>query len=83
MTYVITFNANDGSENPATVTQNFTAGIAQALIPVEELGFSKAGFSFAGWGRAPKSKEASYADGASYTATANETLYALWSEIPV
>ena len=83
MTYTITFNANDGSENPSTVTQNFTAGIAQALIPVEELGFSKAGFSFAGWGRAPKSKQASYVDGASYTATANETLYALWSEIPI
>ena len=82
-TYTITFNANDGSENPATVTQNFTAGVPQELIPVEELGFSKEGFNFAGWGRAPKSTQASYADGASYTATAPATLYALWSEIPV
>ena len=81
--YTITFNANDGSPNPATVPQNFTAGIPQALTPVEELGFSKSGFSFAGWGRAPKSTQASYADGASYTATAPATLYALWSEIPV
>lgn len=83
VTYVITFNANDGSPNPATVPQNFTGGIPQALTPVEELGFSKTGFSFAGWGTAPKSKQASYADGASYTATANTTLYALWSESPV
>ncbi len=81
--YTITFNANDGSPNPATVPQNFTAGIPQALTPVEELGFSKEGFNFAGWGTAPKSKQASYADGASYTAKANATLYALWSEIPV
>ena len=81
--YTITFNANDGSENPATVPQNFTAGIPQTLTPVEELGFSKEGFNFAGWGTAPKSKQASYADGASYTATAPATLYALWSEIPV
>ena len=81
--YTITFNANDGSENPATVPQNFTAGIPQALTPVEELGFFKEGFIFAGWGTAPKSRQASYADGASYTATAPATLYALWSEIPV
>ncbi len=81
--YTITFNANDGSPNPTTVPQNFTAGIPQALTPVEELGFSKEGFNFAGWGTAPKSTQASYADGASYTATAPATLYALWSEIPV
>ncbi len=81
--YTITFNANDGSANPATVTQNFTAGIPQALTSVEELGFSKAGFYFAGWGLAPKSKQAKYEDEASYTAVANETLYALWSETPV
>ena len=81
--YTISFNANDGSANPATVTQNFTAGIPQALTSVEELGFSKAGFYFAGWGLAPKSKQAKYEDEASYTAVANETLYALWSETPV
>lgn len=81
--YTVIFNANDGSANPATVPQNFTAGIPQTLTSVEELGFSKAGFYFAGWGTAPKSKQAKYADEASYTAVANETLYALWSEIPV
>ena len=81
--YTIILNANDGSPNPATVTQNFTAGVPQGLIPVEELGFSKSGFSFAGWGRAPKSTQSLYADGASYTATSNATLYALWSAIPV
>ncbi len=79
--YTITFNANDGTKNPDTVPQNFTAGIPQPLTLVEELGFSKDGFYFAGWGTAPKSKKASYADGANYTATAPATLYALWSEI--
>ncbi len=81
--YTITFNANDGSENPSTVPQNFTGGVPQKLTPVEELGFTKAGFFFAGWGTALKSKQAKYADEDSYTAVANETLYALWSEIPV
>ena len=81
--YTITFNANDGSQNPATVPQNFTFGIPQPLTSIEELGFFKDGFYFAGWGVAPKSKQASYADEASYSATANAILYALWSEIPV
>ncbi len=81
--YTIILNANDGSPNPATVTQKFTAGVPQGLIPVEELGFSKSGFSFAGWGRASKSTQSLYADGASYTATSNATLYALWSVVPV
>ena len=81
--YTITFNANDGSENPASATQNFTAGTPQALRSITELGFSKSGFSFAGWGVSADASQASYADGASYTASSNATLYAIWSAIPV
>lgn len=81
--YTITFNANDGSENPATATQNFTAETPQALRSITELGFSKSGFSFAGWGVSADASQASYADGASYTASSNATLYAIWSAIPV
>lgn len=82
-TYTITFNANDGSQNPATATQTFTQGTPQALKTIAELGFSKAGFNFAGWGTAKNATQSSYADGSSYTATANATLYALWSAVPV
>lgn len=82
-TYTITFNANDGSENPATVTQNFTEGTPQALKTIAELGFSKYGFNFAGWGTTRDAAQSSYADGSSYTATADTTLYALWSVVPV
>ena len=82
-TYTITFNANDGSENPATATQAFTAGTPQALKTIAALGFSKAGFNFAGWGTSSSATAASFSDGSSYTATANATLYALWSAIPV
>lgn len=82
-TYTVTFNANDGSETPATATQTFTEGTPQALKTIAELGFSKAGFNFAGWGTTNDSTQSSYADGSSYTATANTTLYALWSAIPV
>lgn len=81
--YTITFNANDGSAKPATDTQTFTAGTPQALKTIKELGFSKNGLCFAGWGTAADASQASYVDAASYTATSDATLYALWSEIPV
>lgn len=82
-TYTITFNANDGSENPATATQTFTEGVSQTLKTIAELGFSKNGFNFAGWGTTSDASESSYADGASYTACSNTTLYALWSSVPI
>lgn len=82
-TYTITFNANDGSENPATDTQTFTEKTPQTLKTIDELGFFKSGFNFAGWGTSADASQASYADASSYTATADATLYALWSEIPV
>lgn len=82
-TYTITFNANDGSQSPATATQTFTAGTPQALKTIASLGFSKSGYNFAGWGTAANAAKSAYADGASYTASAAATLYAMWSTIPV
>ena len=80
--YTITFNANDGSENPSTVTQTFPAGMPQCLNPIRVLGFSKQNFPFIGWSTAADATESSYGDGSFYTATANATLYALWSPVP-
>lgn len=82
-TYTITFNANDGSGNPATKTQAFTEGTAQNLKKIAELGFKKDGYGFAGWGTEADATQSSYADGSSYTASSNATLYALWSQLPV
>ena len=82
-TFTITFNANDGSETPASATQSFTEGISQNLKTITELGFSKSGYNFAGWGTAPDSSKSTYADGTSYTASSDITLYALWSTIPL
>ncbi|MBQ6028610.1 MAG: InlB B-repeat-containing protein [Treponema sp.] len=82
-TYTVTFNANDGSENPATVTQTFTENRAESLKSFSEMGFSKSGFYFAGWGTSADATESAYADGAEYTANADITLYALWSAMPV
>lgn len=82
-TYTVTFNANDGSENPATVTQTFTENRAESLKSFSEMGFSKSGFYFAGWGTSADATESVYADEAEYTANADITLYALWSAMPV
>ena len=82
-TYTITFNANDGSAQPATATQTFTEGKAQTLKTITELGFSKTGHNFAGWGLTADAAQSSYVDGATYTATSGVTFYALWSLIPV
>lgn len=81
--YTITFNANDGSENPATAMQKFTKGEAAALKSVSSLGFSKAGFYFKGWGLTADAATSSYADEAGYIAVEDKTLYALWSAVPV
>ena len=83
VTYTVTFNANDGSENPATVTQTFTENRAESLKSFSEMGFSKSGFYFAGWGTSADATESAYADGAEYAANADITLYALWSAMPV
>lgn len=82
-TYTVTFNANDGSENPATVTQTFTENRAESLKSFSEMGFTKSGFYFAGWGTTADATESAYADGAEYTANADITFYALWSAMPV
>ncbi len=79
--YTVTFNANDGSANPATATQAFTAGTAQALKTAATLGFSKTNYAFAGWATSSDATSAAYADGASYTAEADVTLYAVWTAI--
>ncbi|SFI45150.1 Listeria/Bacterioides repeat-containing protein [Treponema bryantii] len=81
--FTITFNANDGSENPATATQKFTEGTAQALKTISELGFSRDGYNFAGWATKADATQADFADGTSYSAKSNATLYALWSQIPM
>lgn len=79
--YTVTFNANDGSQSPATGSQTFTAGTAQALKSVSTLGFSRSGYNFAGWATTNDASSVAYTDGASYTATADVTLYAVWAAV--
>ena len=70
--YAVTFNANGGSGSMAS--QSGTS--STALTPNS---FTRTGYSFAGWNTASDGSGTSYADGASYSFTADATLYARWS----
>ena len=72
-TYTVTFNGN-GATGGAMAAQAFTYGTAQNL---RANAFQKAGHDFKGWATAQGGAVA-YADGASFSATADMTLYAVW-----
>jgi len=71
----ITFNANDGSETPATTTQDVTYNVATALTANS---FSRTGYTFQGWSTDKNATSATYTDGSNITITAATTLYAVW-----
>lgn len=82
VTYTVLLYYGPGSSTVAF--QTFTKGVPQALKTIEELGFEPPAdyLYFAGWLTSSVAREVSYADGASYTATASACLYAKWSDIP-
>ncbi len=73
----ITFNANDGSENPATVTQIVPANTS---IYLNKNTFSKEGYIFAGWATSPTAKSVDYEDYAWESFPRDITLYAVWKD---
>ena len=80
-TCTITFNANDGSENPATSTQEAAGGSSSYL---DKNTFIREGYSFLGWAENADDASYSYRDGAYYKPTSEKiTLYAVWQKNPV
>jgi uncharacterized repeat protein (TIGR02543 family) len=82
-TYAVTYNLNGGNANGAS--HNFakqtkthdTALTLYAQAPARE------GYRFMGWGTTATATSPTYAAGASYTANAAVTLYALWTPTTV
>lgn len=72
--YEVTFDAN-GGEGTMSV-QKFKPNVAQKLASNE---FTNGEYFFIGWSTT-KNGEVEYENGASYTATADITLYAKWAE---
>ncbi|MBC3796569.1 leucine-rich repeat protein [Acetobacterium tundrae] len=71
----ISFDATGGTGTMAE--QKISEGTPQAL---NKNTFTWAGFSFARWDTKPDGTGTAYADGASFTATVDTTLYAQWTE---
>lgn len=79
-TYTVTYNGN-GATSGSTANSSHTYGVERTLT---SNGFTRIGYTFAGWNTAADGSGTSYSDGASVTnltATngATVTLYAQWS----
>ena len=80
-TCTITFNANDGSENPATSTQEAAGGSSSYL---DKNTFTREGYTFLGWSESSDDVSYTYRDEAYYTPRSEKiTLYAVWKKNPV
>ncbi|MBK8811285.1 MAG: InlB B-repeat-containing protein [Acidobacteria bacterium] len=73
--YTVTFNGN-GSDGGATALQTNNYNTVAALT---SNGFTRTGYTFAGWNTLAGGGGTAYADGANYTFTADITLYAQWT----
>jgi uncharacterized repeat protein (TIGR02543 family) len=72
-TYTVSYNANGGSGAPSNQTKTY--GKALTLSSTKP---TRTNYNFKGWGTSASATTVSYAAGASYTANAAITLYAIW-----
>lgn len=72
-TYTVTYNANGGSGAPGNQTKTY--GKTLTLSSTKP---TRTNYNFKGWGTSASATTVSYAAGASYTANAAITLYAVW-----
>jgi uncharacterized repeat protein (TIGR02543 family) len=75
--YTVTFDKNDNAASGSMAAQTIACGATESLTAY---GFSKTGWSFAGWADSAGGGVV-YTDGADYTMGAgNDTLYAQWEQ---
>lgn len=72
-TYTVSYNANGGSGAPSSQTKTY--GVNLTLSTTKP---TLTNYNFKGWGTSASSTTVSYAAGATYTANASITLYAVW-----
>ena len=72
-TYTVTYNANGGSGAPGNQTKTY--GQTLTLSSTKP---TRTNYNFKGWGTSASATTVTYAAGASYTANAAITLYAIW-----
>ncbi len=71
--YTISYNANGGSGAPSSQKKDY--GKALTLSSVKP---TRSGYTFLGWSTSSSATSATYSAGASYSANADVTLYAVW-----
>lgn len=73
--YSVTYNANGGSGAPSAQKKSHNIVLTlSSTVP------TRTGYTFAGWNTKDDGTGTSYAAGASYTANADVTLYAQWTQ---
>lgn len=72
-TYTVSYNANGGTGAPANQTKTY--GKALTLSSTKP---TRTNYNFKGWAASASATTVTYAAGASYTANAGITLYAVW-----
>lgn len=73
ITYTVSYNANGGSGAPANQTKTYDKALTLSSTKP-----TRTNYNFKGWGTSASATTVSYASGASYTANAAITLYAIW-----
>ena len=72
-TYTISYNANGGSGAPSSQTKYYGKSIKLSTTKP-----TRTGYTFRGWGTSTTDTSVDYAAGATYSANASDTLYAIW-----
>lgn len=76
-TYTIRYDANGGSNAPASQTKTYDVPLTIASAKP-----TRTGYAFLGWATSRTATVPEYAPGDSYTDEASATLYAVWKYIP-
>lgn len=79
-TYTITYNGNGNSAGSVPSSQN---GVTALTLATNSGNLAKTNKYFAGWNTQANGLGTTYSESASFTPTANITLYALWSDDPI
>ena len=81
-TFTVTFNGN-GSTGGTAPTDNSSPYTTGATVTVPGVGtLTRTGYTFSGWNSAANGSGTAYAAAATFTITANTTLYAQWTALP-
>lgn len=79
--YTVTYEANGADSGTAPEAQTKTEGVDLTLAG-NTGNLARTGYTFVGWNSASDGSGTDYAEGTTYTADADLTLYAKWTQLP-